>query len=293
MYIAYTPSVYQIPSLDTYLNDKTRVNSRNVLEIQGPSGSGKTHLLYSLLATCILPVDHFLGWGKAAFVFDMDGTFRLSRFCQILTVQLERYFPLLPVLPLVEKCLQHIHIFRPASSDQLDITLHSLHKFHGKLFPALELGMIAIHSIDAFYWLDRFKAEQARLSTSFSPKSTDYRNTASALHNLLLSYNATVVTTHWAFIESNPSAYASNNKLHRVEATPIDRLGISSTSLQALDRQSISKHHQLLLTAGKKAIVGDAKLQEIQVLVRTLDQTDHILFKMHLTHCGVIVQPDW
>ncbi|KJA29128.1 hypothetical protein HYPSUDRAFT_32481 [Hypholoma sublateritium FD-334 SS-4] len=222
----------------------------------------------------------------------MDGTFRVSRFCQILTVKLERHFPLLLALPLVEKCLQHIHIFRPASSDQLDVTLHSLHKFHAKLFPVLELGMIAIHSIDAFYWLDRFKVEEARLSTSFTPKLIYYHNTAYALHNLLLSYNATVVTTHWAFIAPNASAYASNNKLHRVQATPIDRFGISSTSCQALHRQSISKHHQLLLNPGKKTTVSDAELQEIQVLVRTLDQTDYIPFKMHLTRCGVIIHPD-
>ena len=267
------------------------MKSRNILEIQGPSGSGKTHLLYSLLATCILPVEHSLGWGKAAFVFDMDGTFRISRFCQSLIVRLERQFPLLPISPLVEKCLQHMHIFRPASSEQLDVTLYSLHKFHAKLFPALELGMIAIHSLDAFYWEDRFKAEQARSFTSFALKSVDYRNTMFALHMFLLSYNATVVTTHWAFIEPNALAHAPNNKLHQVQATIIDRFRISSTS-KVLDYQSITKHHLILLTPEKQVVVGDAEYQEIQALVRTLDHSDHIQFKMHLSCRGVIVQPD-
>lgn len=60
----------------------------DVVEIQGPPSSGKTHLLYSLLINCTIPHSHqstvLGGWAKAGVVFDMDGSFDMIRFNQLL-----------------------------------------------------------------------------------------------------------------------------------------------------------------------------------------------------------------
>ncbi|KAF8974031.1 hypothetical protein BDZ97DRAFT_1599047, partial [Flammula alnicola] len=202
---AKPPSLTCIPTLDSSLSDpstKSRgsfFNCGDVFEIQGHLGTGKTHLLYFLLATCILPIEHhscFLGgWKKAAFVFDMDGYFHIARFRHILINRLQQCLPPLTIASLVEKCLQRLHVFRPISSDQLAVSLAHLPKYQAKHFPGVELGMVAINSIDAFYWLDRFKAEHMRPAPA-SGRTVTYQNTSSILQNIRLSYGATVVMTH-------------------------------------------------------------------------------------------------
>jgi len=166
-------------------------NLGDLVHIHGHPASGKTHLLYYLLATCTY------GWDKAAVVLDMDGRFNIYRFKQLLVSRLE---PLSSeaIMTIVERCLKRIHIFRPTSSDQLAVTLAHLPKYHAKHFPDIALGMVAIHSVDAFYWLDRFKAEQLRLANL--PHSS-LQNVSSTLQAVRLSLGSVVVLTDWGLVQ--------------------------------------------------------------------------------------------
>ena len=115
----------------------------------------------------------------------MDGKFNISRFTQLLVNP----------TAIVERCLKHIHIFRPTSSDQLAVTLAHLPKYHAKYFPDVALGVVAIHSVDSFYWLDRFKAEQLRLPHSSLQKIS------SILDTIRLSLGSVVVLTDWGLAQ--------------------------------------------------------------------------------------------
>ena len=179
-------------------------NLGDLIHIHGHPGSGKTHLLYFLLATCTLPT-HLNGWDKAAIVFDMDHKFNISRFKELLIGRLKPSLPSETITTIVERCLKHMHIFRPTSSDQLAVTLSYLPKYHVKHFPDMALGMVAIHSVDAFYWLDHFKAEQLRLAHN------SLQNIPSILEAIRLSLGSVVVLTDWGLVQHRQIQYAYNS----------------------------------------------------------------------------------
>ncbi|KDR85103.1 hypothetical protein GALMADRAFT_48443, partial [Galerina marginata CBS 339.88] len=197
------PGSTSIQPLDSYLSPSTgapnvsSLKSGDAIYVQGHPGSGKTHILYFLVATCVMPMDHFSvfigGWNKVAFVIDMDGHFQISRFRDILVSRLQFFLPPQSITPVVEHSLKCVHIFRPTSSDQLSATLAHFPKYHAKHFPNIELGMIAVHSIDALYWLDRFKAEQLRASS----RVVASQSITSTLESLRSSYGLITVSTHW------------------------------------------------------------------------------------------------
>lgn len=225
----------------------------------------------------------------------MDGTFCITRFRQILITRLSENTPSPKIIPLVQKYLSCVHIFRPVSSNQLDITLKSLSKHHAKLFPHLDLGMIAIHSINAFYWLDRYKTEQARMSTpSINPKISHYRNTTSVLHELLLSYNAIVVMTYWAFLgqsDTMPYSIQSTGNIHQPNEIIRDQSGDHAVNVQQRDPQWASRH-QILLTAGK-ANSEEPSYQEIKVVAQTMNRPDYVSFKLYITQQGIYDKPSF
>lgn len=161
----------------------------HLIHIHGHPGSGKTHILYYLLASCT----------GAAIVFDMDGKFSMSRFKHLLLSSKVRRIEALRIegrTPDKAKNLDHIHIFRPTSSDQLAVTLAHLPKYHAKHFPDMALEMVAIHSLDAFYWLDRFKAEQLQ-----SPNHS-LQNIYSILQTIRFTLGSVVVLTDWGLGQS-------------------------------------------------------------------------------------------
>lgn len=113
----------------------------------------------------------FGGWNKAAFVYDIDGHFSISRFRDIILSQLQEFHSLSgsTLGPLIENCLKSTHIFRPTSSDQLAVSLAHLPLYHSKHFPDFEVGLIAIHSLDAFYWIDRYTEHAQSSSENILP----------------------------------------------------------------------------------------------------------------------------
>jgi DNA-repair protein XRCC2 len=141
----------------------------DVVEIQGPPSSGKTHLMYLFLIICITPREHQSiavgGWDKAGVVFDMDGSFDITRFGRLLLGRLKRFsFDINVAQAVAQTSLERLHVFRPTSSTQLATTLTQLGKYHAAHLPREEMGLVAIDSINAYHWPDRFTAEHIRTS---------------------------------------------------------------------------------------------------------------------------------
>ena len=218
------------------------MGSEDRIHIHGHPASGKTHLLYFLLATCLAE------WDKAAVIFDMDGKFNISRFKQLLVSRLS-------AMAIVERCLKHIHIFRPTSSDQLAVTLAHLPKYHAKHFPDIALGMVAIHSVDASYWLDRFKAEQLR------PSHSSWQNISSILEKIRLSLGSVVVLTDWGLVKQ---VHEARNNIHP-DPPLIHQITLSVDDTNSEDRHSLgvvkvpgrSETRNFTLKIGPKALSVD------------------------------------
>jgi hypothetical protein len=246
-----------------------------------------------------LPFEHLStfigGWEKAAFVFDMDGHFCISRFREILTARLRESLSSSDIPSIVEKYLRRLHIFRPTSSDQLAITLKRIPKIHSKLFPNLELGMITIHSIDAFYWLDRFKAEQIRSVPAFK-KPIIYQHIMTNLHNILLSCNATLVMTHGDLRKLNPHEYATDSSIPiQPEASTCSTSTMKpnfeptlSLTFEFFSRRQISLN---LHTQQKGPTFPDSQIQEIHATARILGRDDSTSFKFYISRHGMKIEP--
>lgn len=191
-----------------------------MIEVQGAASSGKTHLVYHTLATCILPEklggQNIGGWDKAAVVLDTDGTFDIGRFYHLLDHRLRTVnvdvtgsaspnkLPELTNKELISSYLKKLHVFRPTSSIELAATLINLPMYHLKQLPDDEIALIVIDSISAFYWPDRFTAEQMQQGRQSSTTQTQPASLAHPLHNVLValerfrsSHAAVVLLTNW------------------------------------------------------------------------------------------------
>ncbi|KZT75171.1 hypothetical protein DAEQUDRAFT_720391 [Daedalea quercina L-15889] len=226
-----------IPALDEHmssLNADHPVLFRrgDVVEIQGPAASGKSHLLHHLLATCVLPSAHESlnvgGWGCAAVLFDADGRFNIKRFRRLLLSRLSKALRVANDVghPPVEdqaleditnQCLSRLHIFRSQSSTQLAVTLMHLHEFHSShsSLQSCEIGLIALDSLSACYWNDRFLVEQWRAASesaaSMGVNSTEpvnpLRHVTIALQRFRVLRGPLTVLTNWGLNLLKESAH--------------------------------------------------------------------------------------
>ncbi|KAH9922992.1 hypothetical protein B0H21DRAFT_765663 [Amylocystis lapponica] len=216
----------KIPALDAHLlsvqtMQRPALNRGDVFEIQGPAASGKSHLLFYLIMTCIMPSSAgsiaLGGWDKAAILFDTDGTFDVRRFHMLLASRLSRLLPqdLLAAEPetavtpeaLATHCLANLHIFRPTSSLQLAVTLLHLPAYHATNLDlqSTEIGLLAIDSISAFYWQDRFTVEQMQGTKQSHPESkasppgpaNPLRHVLTALQRFRISHGPVIILTNW------------------------------------------------------------------------------------------------
>lgn len=205
------------------------LNRGDVVEIQGPAASGKSHFIYHLLATCVLPPSFNLaevgGWACAAVLVDADGKFSIKRFRHLLLARLSKSIPVTSGLStpssdghaveeLVVQCLSRLHIFRPQSSAQVATTLMHLPEYHSA-HPSLrseEIGLLAVDSLSAFYWSDRFLAEQWRSvdkSSSADPTEpvSPMRQITIALQRVRALRGPLTVLANWGL---NPSKGSVN-----------------------------------------------------------------------------------
>ena len=216
-----------MPALDahlsTYNSSQTSGFCRgDVVEIQGPAACGKSHMLYHIVITCILPAKHLSidlgGWGKAAVLFDTDGSFNMSRFHRLLVSRISMLLRTRhsrdsrsesepsdsEIEDLALPCLANLCIFRPTSSHQLAATILSLQQLHqvDTHLRTLDIGLLAVDSMSAFYWKDRFQVEQIRNTWTGGNKPssaslTPLRHVLMALEKIRLSHAPVIVLTNW------------------------------------------------------------------------------------------------
>ncbi|KAI0095007.1 hypothetical protein BDY19DRAFT_879094 [Irpex rosettiformis] len=202
-----------IPSLDDCLrpdasSGQSALQPGDVLEIQGPPASGKTHVAYQTIISCILPHSpRHHGWGKAAMIYDTDGTFQLKRLKALLYVRLidsdgiaeDTGGTTSSFDELVANCLSRVYVFRPTSSIQLAATilnLGHLHATHDR-FVGLEIGLVVVDSLSSFYWQDRFTVEQFRVGPSGHNTTNPLQHVLSALENIRVSHRPIILLTNW------------------------------------------------------------------------------------------------
>lgn len=202
----------------------------------GP-GQGKTQLLYFMIAASILPdVDtetgvNLNGQNSAVVVFDTDGRFNISRLAQVIQfyVSIQRTsqhqdsggqdsYSAQEIIAnendsaLIHKCLEHVHMFTPGSFESLLATLTSLEEYLSdfeKHFSAPRpLSAIFLDSVNAFYWQERRKTEDAKIPThqESNDASSSYTGTTSLpnsyallrqnLNDLAWKYSCPVIVTN-------------------------------------------------------------------------------------------------
>ncbi|GLB36256.1 putative meiotic DNA recombinase assembly [Lyophyllum shimeji] len=182
----------------------------DVIEIQGAPSSGKTHLLYHLLIICVIPSTHHSttlgGWGKAAVVFDMDHNFDIVRFNRLLRHRITRLLgnDAPDIENVVQQSLQRLRVFRPHSSLQLSVTISDLAKYHSDHVTHEEIGIVAIDSMSAHYWPDRFVAQQMRtaaMSSEHAKEAQAYipplRHVLLALESFRRTHSPVIIMTNW------------------------------------------------------------------------------------------------
>jgi hypothetical protein len=128
----------------------------------------------------------------------MDGTFDIHQFRRFLVERLAKFVPSVSLDQVLDECLNRVHIFRPHSTEQLAATLVHLPRYHSNSFPdsVMPVGMIVIHSLEAFHWVDQFKAEQLKASPPHG-RRTMHQNILTELDNLQRSYGAIGIISHW------------------------------------------------------------------------------------------------
>lgn len=223
----------QINALDAYCcatgsnpsSPHSPLKRGDVIEIQGPPASGKTHVVYHLVATCVLPASHrsvkLHGWDKAAIVFDTDGSFDVCRLKQIISHRLEKLIGFEEIPPVIEQCFSRIALIRVPSTLQLAVSIANSPSYLARLFPDLELGILVVDCLSTFYWPDRFAAEAPVDDPTHADHpvlNNRFRNVVIALQTIRSSLCPVIVLTNWGL---TPSGKATGSPtLYRQHLNP-------------------------------------------------------------------------
>ena len=170
------------------------------------------------------------GWDKAAVILDTQGRWRIQRLAELLRKRLRRANVVnASIDALVTNALRRVHVFRPESSASLAATLYRLSHYHSAHMPNEEVGLVGIDSVSAFYWVDRYEAEQQRLITSGSYESVNcLSHILFALQEFRLSHGPVIALTNWslALNSSNVPKDRKENVEHS-EPRPLYRQHLS------------------------------------------------------------------
>ncbi|KIY45487.1 hypothetical protein FISHEDRAFT_67036 [Fistulina hepatica ATCC 64428] len=243
MLSVFPPGSTNIPALDahlfsesihTHMSPESSLNWGDVIEIQGPAASGKSHLLYWLLITCISQRSSG-GWDKSAVLIDTDGTFNAHRLFRLLRSHLKSASD-----DTVSNALRRLHVFSPQSSTQLIACLAHLSAYHETKLSGEEIGILAVDSISAFYWPDRFTVEQMR-SVGDRAYANPLQSVLVMLRRFQSSHRPVIFLTNWG-LHPLPNSPFFKQHLHPFP---------SPFAQASAEKLSLTHHITLSLTADK------------------------------------------
>lgn len=259
-YYQYTvkPAIaFNLPPLDAYLASLTASRAKDLsvdmVEIEGHTGSGKTQLLYHILSACVIPDCHpssILDAGaKAVVVFDMDGQFDAHRFRDFVVARIRQNFgSASQSTDIVDRCLETLHIFNPISTEQLLVTLARLPKLRRDSQPHSKLTTIAIHSLEACYWSDRFKIESRTRTTAFPRRNIIYQRVYSCLRSIQEICETRVILSHSGLNQVLQHHISQRTSLQEPEIPTDDApiVGVNDGSILFLTVKRVPKEPGLL-----------------------------------------------
>jgi hypothetical protein len=205
-------TLFGIPELNALISNP----SPTVLELVSPplthhpSGAGKTSLLYLIIAQAILPatfssITDLGGRDAAIILFDPLHHFSVPRLASVLLSLITRKLPhphdqleessKPNLLSLVQKSLDHVHIFRPQSWSSLLATLHWLPDY---LFNASShksthrrIHSLILKDTDAF--LPSLRNTHPSPSTTVNPLSIASKSLTSSLQALQTLLSCSII----------------------------------------------------------------------------------------------------
>jgi len=219
------------------------LNRGDVIEVQGPPASGKTQLSYQLVMNCILPRELLLkvddgsymamdqrleigGWERGAIILDTDGRWNVVRLRCMLSARflaIRQKYGSSQLSPSVEQwvddCMKRVHMFKPKSTVSMAYSILQLPKYHSQRMSNLEIALLVIDTVSAFYWQDRLDVEQQR-NTEKKEIAYPMDHFLIALQNFRLTYGTVILMTNWGLSpNSNQTAMLATQQLPRPTAT--------------------------------------------------------------------------
>lgn len=214
------------------------------------SGAGKTHLLYLITIIAILPSIHrdvdLNGKESAVVIIDTEGRFNVGRLVELMHHYiLEKMADALDTDDLINRSLEHVHVFRPQSMATMIATVSTLptylfnHQAHRST--SRPLHSIMIDNASTFYWQNREEEEAAKLASleqhSDPPTSATnpYIPLTQALRSISLTFSCAIIATSHAF-----STNAKEPDSPRLRTLPAPWSSFPSVRL-LLTRQTVQK----------------------------------------------------
>lgn len=205
------------------------------------TGAGRTQLLYYIIARAILPdvygVSILNGKNGAVVFIDTETHFDVLRLVETLTSYIKSKSseeePITDIDDLIERSLQHVHIFQPRTMSSMLETLSSLKDYlldstiHSSSNRAVH--SIIIDSASAFYWDIRAEQETERINALDAkapgastismppPKPNPYALLVNRLRPLQQTFNCAVIATSTATRYKDP---ATNETIIRTLPAP-------------------------------------------------------------------------
>ena len=197
-------------------------SEKDVVEFYGDEGTGKTQMLLHIISQCILPSKwkglDLGGLGVGVVLVDTDYHFSMIRLVSMMEHTLQRAVSLgaknygtsqdgetkepfkapseEDIELFITQCLGKLEIVKCNSSSQLIITLYSLESLFGN---RLDLCLLLIDSISAFYWIDRNNG-----GDSYSAQESNQRKVTEAITQLRDLYKIITIVTKPAIFQKRP-----------------------------------------------------------------------------------------
>jgi DNA-repair protein XRCC2 len=250
---------------------------------------GKSHLLAHFIMTCILPASHLgiplHGWDKSTILIDLDRTFDVHRFRHLLRNRIGGRIPNSDEnLDLfVDLLLRKLHIFRPESSVQFAVAAANLPNYHSSSMPNDEIGLVAVDSLSAFYWQDRFLGEQPR-----DGRPSGIEKALNSLEQIRQSHGSVIAYTNWGL----PSARHNNTPFYQQHVSQLHspfggEPQVSHPILPVTHHMTLRAVAMPKISSDTAAVqlMGDRRVydQVVEVLVRTVgfsEQVGSFMFKV-------------